>query len=137
MSFDFCCLCQRTRPSRSPPWWQGSIGLVIPTPSRALVKSTKEEEYSDQIVHRCKMSVGFFGYKTVAMKSDQEEPMRALQQRVRKAVNCEMALTDSKKYDSKANGKLEKSIQESDRQVKTLKLLLENRIGKVVPPITL
>ena len=45
------------------------------------------------------------------MKSDQEESMRALQQRGQKAVNCEMAFTNSKKYDSKANGEVEKAIQ--------------------------
>ena len=68
------------------------------------------------------------------MKSDQEESMRALQQRAPKAGNCEFVLTNSKEYDSKANGKVEKAIQQVERQVRTLKLHLENRIGKVVAP---
>ena len=73
-------------------------------------------------------------YKTSAMKSDQEDAMRAFQQRVQKAVNCEMVFTKSRKYDSKADGEVGKGIQEVEGQVRTLKLHLENRIGKVVPP---
>ena len=50
-------------------------------------KSTKEEEYSEQIVLKCKNCVEQPGYKRVAMKSDQETAMRALQQRVQNSVN--------------------------------------------------
>ena len=97
-------------------------------------KSTKEEEYSDQIVSRCAKFVDSLGYKRVAMKSDQERSMRALQQRVQREVQCEMILTNSKRYDSKANGAAEKAVQDIEGQVRTLKLHLENRIGRTLPP---
>ena len=74
------------------------------------------------------------GYKRVAMKSDQETAMRSLQQRVQKSVNCAMVLTNSKQYDSKSNGKIEKAIQEVEGHVRTLKLHTENRIGKTILP---
>ena len=61
-------------------------------------KSTKEEEYSEQIVRTCKVFVEMLGYKRMAMKGDQERAMRALQQRVQNAVNVEMVLTNSKRY---------------------------------------
>ena len=61
---------------------------------------------------KCKNFGEQLGYKRVAMKSDQETAMRALQQRVQKSVNCEMVLTNSKRYDSKSNGKIEKAVQE-------------------------
>ena len=77
------------------------------------------------------------GYKRVAMKSDQETPMRALQQRVQKSVNCEMVLTNSKRYDSKSNGKIEKAVQEVEGHVRTLKQHTESRTGRTIPPITL
>ena len=57
------------------------------------------------------------GYKRVAMKSDKETAMRALQQRVQKAVNVEMVLITSKRYDSKSNGKVEKAIQKVERGI--------------------
>ena len=56
--------------------------------------------------------VAVLGYKRVAMNSDQEQAMRAFQQRVQKDVNVEMVLIISKRYDSKANSKVEKAIQE-------------------------
>ena len=73
------------------------------------------------------------GYKRLAMKRDQETAMRALQQRVQKAVNAEMVLTNSKRYDSKSNGKLGKAIQEVEGHIRTLKLHTEDRIGKSIP----
>ena len=104
MSFDLCFLCQKDQAK--------SILTMVAREHRTCYnnsftrpgKSTKEKEYSDQIVHRCNMFVESFGYKRVAMKSNQEESMRALQQRVHKAMHCEMVLTNAKKYDSKANG---------------------------------
>ena len=42
---------------------------------------------------KCKHFVEQLGYKRVAMKSDQETAMRALQQKVQKSMNCEMVLT--------------------------------------------
>ena len=47
------------------------------------------------------------GYQRVSMKSDQEQAMRALQQRVQKSVRCECLLTSLKEYDSKSNAKVE------------------------------
>ena len=69
-------------------------------------KSIKEEECSEEIVHKCKMMVEMLGYNRVAMKSDQEIAMRALQQRGQKAVNVEMVFINSKRDDSKSNGKV-------------------------------
>ena len=60
--------------------------------------------------------------------------MRAFQQRVQKAVNVEMVLTNSKRYDSKSNGKVEKAIQEVEGHIKTLKPHIEYRISKTFPP---
>ena len=50
-----------------------------------------------------------------------------------KAVNVEMVLTNSKRYDSKSNGKVEKAIQEVEEHVRTFKLHTEERIGKTIP----
>ena len=84
-------------------------------------------------MHKCKMSVEQLGYKRLSMKSDQEQAMRSLQQRVQKAMNVEMVLTCSKRYDSKSNGKVEKAIQDVEGQVRRLKLHTEERIGKTTP----
>ena len=62
------------------------------------------------------------------MKSDQETAMRALQQRYQQAVNVEMVLTNSKRYESKAVGKVEKAIQEAEGHIRTLKLHTGDRI---------
>ena len=59
--------------------------------------------------------------------------MRALQQRVQKAVNSEMVLMSLTRYGSKSIGNVEKAIQEVEGQVRTLKLHTEERIGKTIP----
>ena len=69
----------------------------------------------------------------ISLESDEEEAMRALQQRVRKAVSCEMVVTNSKKYDSKAKRKVKKAIQEIGGQTRTLKLHADERIGRTIP----
>ena len=84
-------------------------------------------------MQKCKVFVEMLGYKRVAMKSDQETAMRALQQRVQKTVNFEMVLSNSKRYDSKSNGKIEKAIQEVEGHERTLKLHTENSIGQTIP----
>ena len=63
--------------------------------------------------------------------------MWALQQRLQKSVDREMLLTNSKRYDSKSNGKIEKAIQEVEGYVRSLKLHTEIRMGKTIPPIIL
>ena len=98
--------CRRSRANLSRPWSTGTTRRATHTHAFTCPgKSTKEEEYSEQIVIKCKNFMKQLGYKRVAMKSDQETAMRALQQRVQKSVNREMVLTNSKRYDSKSNGK--------------------------------
>ena len=99
-----------------------------------LGKSTKGKEYSEEIVHKCKMFGEMLVYERVATKSDQETAARALQQRVQKAVNVEMVPNNSKRYDCKSNSKVEKAIQEVKRHTRTLKLHIEDRIGETIPP---
>ena len=83
---------------------------------------------------KCKNFVEQLGFKRASTKSDQEQAMRALQQRVQKSVNGDMVLTNSKRYGSKSNGKVEKAIQELEGHVRMLKLHTEDRIGKTMPP---
>ena len=134
ISLDFCFLCQKDQGKSIPTMVARDHKTIYTSAFTCPGKSTKEEEYSDQIVERCQNCVNSLGYKRVAMKSDQEKSMSALQQRVQKGVNCEMVLTNSKKYDSKSNGKIEKAVQDVEGQVRTLKLHLENRIGEKIPP---
>ena len=93
--------------------------------------SAKEDEYSEDIVHKCKMLVEMLGYKRVAMKSDQETAMTVLQQRVQKAVNVEMVFTNSKRYDAKSNGKVERPSRRlrgiSEHRNSTLRIVLAKR----------
>ena len=60
--------------------------------------------------------------------------MQALQQRVRKEVNCELVLTHSKKHDSQSDSIVEKAIQEVAGQGRTIALHTENRVPKVIYP---
>ena len=134
VSFDFCFLMQKEQGKAMPVLVARDHKTCYTHAFVCPGKSTKEEEYSDQIVQKCKVFVEMLGYKRVAMKSDQETAMRALQQRVQKSVNCEMVLSNSKRYDSKSNGKIEKAIQEVEGHVRTSKLHSENCIGKTIPP---
>jgi hypothetical protein len=134
VSFDFCFLMQKGQGKAIPTMVARDHKTCYTHAFACPGKSTKEEEYSDQIVQKCKMFAEMLGYKRVATKSDQETAMRALQQKVLKSVNCEMVLTNSKRYDSKSNGKIEEAIQEVEGHVRTLTLHTENRIGQMIPP---
>ena len=73
------------------------------------------------------------GYKRVAMNSDQERAMIALQRRVQKEVDCEMVLANSAKHDSQSNSIVAEAIQEVEGQARTIKLRTENRMQAVIP----
>ena len=70
--------------------------------------------------------------------------MKALQRRVREAranrgrkdgaSGGATVLANSKKGDSQSNGMAEKAVQEIEGGVRTLKLHLETRIGRRIPP---
>ena len=134
MSMDFCFLCQKdqgksmpTLVMRSkPPGYTGAF--VCPG------KSTRNEAYSDKIVERATAFVDNLGYKRIGVKSDQEESMKALQSRVQTRSKAEIVLLNSKKYDSQSNGVAEQAVQDVEGQARTLKLHLENRIMKTLPP---
>ena len=81
ISFDFCFLCQKDQGTSIPTMVGREHRCKYTQAFKCPGKSTKEEEYSDQIVSRCAKFVDSLGYKRVAMKSDQERSMRALQQR--------------------------------------------------------
>ena len=119
VSFDFCFLTRKEQGKAIPTRVDRDHRTCYTHAFTCPGKSTKEEEYSEQIVMKCKNFVEQLGYKRVAMKSDQETAMRALQQRVQKSVNCEMALTNFKRYDSTSNGKIEKAIQDVEGHVRT------------------
>ena len=108
ISVDFCFLMQKDQGKSIPTLVARDHKSCYTHAFTCPGKSTKEVEYSEEIVHKCKICVEMLGYKPVAMKRDQETAMRALQQRVQKAVNVEMVLTNSKRYDSKSNGKVER-----------------------------
>ena len=100
VSFDFCFLTQKDQGKSVPTmlaWDHKTCYTHAFTCEGKSTKNEEEEEYSEQIVIKCKNSVEQLGYKGVSMKSDQEQAMRVLQQRVQKSVNCEMVLTNSKR----------------------------------------
>ena len=108
-------------------------------------KSTVQEEYSNKIVEWTAEFLDFLGYPRVALKSDGENSMKALQRRVQQARSMKgrddkkpgggsTVLANSKKGDSQSNGMAENAIQEIEGKVRTLKLHLEQRIGKRIPP---
>ena len=137
VSFDLCFLMQMEQGKAIPTMVARDHKTCYTHAFTCPGKSTKEEEYSEQIVIKCNNVVEQLGYKRVAMKSDQESAIRAVQQRVQKSVNCEMFVTNSKRYDSKSNGKIENAIQEVEGHLRTLKLHTENRIVKTSPPTIL
>lgn len=126
MSFDFCFLKQKDQGKAMPVLVAREHKTCYTHAFACPCTSTKAEEYSDQIVQTCKVFVEMLGYKRVAMKSDQETAMRALQQRFQQSLNCEMVLAISTRHYSKSNGKIAKAIQEVEGHVRTLKLHTEN-----------
>ena len=134
VGMDFCFLCQEGQTKSSPT-------LVVKDGRRKSVmaticpgKSTVAEPYSDEIVRRVSAFLDSLGYPRLALKSDQEPSMTALQERIRRMRTLETVLMNAKKGDSKANGMIEKAIQDLEGIVRTLKLHLEQRIGVRIPP---
>ena len=89
ISFDFCFRMQKDQGKSIPTLVARDHKSCYTHAFTCPDKSTKEEGYSEDIVHKCKIFVEMLGYKRVAMKSEQETAMRALQQRVQKIVNVE------------------------------------------------
>ena len=102
-------------------------------PGKSTKEEEEEEEYFEAIAYKCKMFVEMLGYKRVALQSDQETAILALQQRVQKAVNVEMVLMNSKRYDSKSNAKKEKAIQVAEGHIRTLMLPTGAHLAKRFP----
>ena len=106
ISFDFCFLMQKDQGKSIPTLVARDHKSFYTYAFTRPARSTKEEEYSEEIVHKCEICVEMLGHKRATTKSDQETTMRALQQRVQKAVNVEMLLTNSKRCDSTSKGKV-------------------------------
>ena len=144
-SMDFCFLAQEDQEKATPT-------LVIKEHRKKYMaaracpgKSTVQEEYSDKIVEWTAEFLDSLGYPRIALKSDGENSMKALQRRVQQKRSMggrsekepgggSTVLTNSKKGDSQSNGMAENAVQEIEGRVRTLKLHLEHRIGKRIPP---
>ena len=68
------------------------------------------------------------------VKTDQEPAVRAVVEEVKKQRQSETLVEAAKKYDSQSNGDAEKAVQDVEGQARTLKLHLENRIMRTLPP---
>ena len=75
ISFAFCFFMQRDQGTIIPTLVAGDHKSCYTHAFTCPGKFTKEEEYSEDIVHKCKICVEMLGYKRLAMKSDQETAM--------------------------------------------------------------
>ena len=68
ISFDFCFLTQKDQAKSIPTLAAIDHKSCYTHAFTCPGKSTKEEEYSEDIVHKCKMFVEMLGYKRVAIE---------------------------------------------------------------------
>ena len=78
ISVDVCFLLQKDLGNSIPTLVARDHMLCYTHAFTCPGKSTKEEEYSEGTVHKCKILVEMLRSERVAMKSDQETAMRAL-----------------------------------------------------------
>ena len=76
-------------------------------------------------IERLQQDIANLGYKKLILKSDNEIAIIALKQAVKRERDQDIILEESPEYDSMGNGEVERSIQEVQGQIRTIKLNLE------------
>ena len=97
-------------------------------------KSTVVADYSAYIISAVVKDIDSLGYKRIRFRIDQEPSMVALQSRVKRGREEETVLLNSKVKDSQGNGVVEQAVQDSEGQLRPLKIALELRIGERIAP---
>ena len=72
------------------------------------------------------------GLQRVVVRSDQEEAMKALVENVRQ-LGIGIVVEHSPKYEKQCNGRAEQGVQQLEGMIRTLKLVLEDRVKKRIP----
>ena len=73
-----------------------------------------------------------YGGTRMCIKSDQEESIVAVKTAVSELRKAPTSMIESPVRESKCNGKMEKAVQKLEGQLRTLKMALENNIGRQV-----
>ena len=96
----------------------------VPAPQ----KGVDSDEYSTMGILRC---LGFLGCRDLVLKADQEALGKVLRHaKAHRGEGTQTMTEESPVKDSQGNGFIERSIQTIEGQVRTLKLALENCIGR-------
>ena len=92
-------------------------------------KGIDSDEYSTRRVLRF---LEFLGYRDLVLKSDQKAALGKVLRHAKahRGEGTQTMTEESPVKDSQSNGSIERSIQTVERQARTLKLALENCIGR-------
>ena len=78
-------------------------------------------------VDRIKRDIDQFGYKTIILKSDQENSIKALKQAIKDSSSVELRMEESPVGEHQSNGSIENAIRDIKSQFRTLKGALDTR----------
>ena len=79
------------------------------------------------------LEVWGYGGCRIAIKSDQENAIKSLREAIALRRSAPTAIIESPVRESKSNGQVEKAIQRWQGQYRTLRLSLQDKLGKSVP----
>ena len=103
----------------------------------AHVVSTKGAGTDRYAVEKLRGDIAWLGYTKVTLKSDNEPAITSLLTEALKGLRVEAIEQATEAhppaYDSKANGSIENAVRQLQGLLRTLKLCLEDRIGKKIP----
>ena len=97
-------------------------------------KSTSQEVYSDYIVSAVCTDLDSLSYGKLSFKTDQEPSTLVLQERLKVRREKETLLDTFPVAEHQSNGDVERANRDIEDQARTLKDVLEERVGETIPP---
>ena len=92
-----------------------------------VVKKKGVDEYSVKCVTKF---IELLGHKRIVLKSDNEPAIKSLKDEVKRHTSVEIVNEESPVYESKSQGKCERTVQKVQEQFRAMKDGLETRLGE-------
>lgn len=94
-----------------------------------LVPAKGEDPFAANTVLNC---INETGYNRIILKSDNENSIKSLKEKVKSASSCEIILEESKTGDKPSSGAVEAAVRETKRQCRAMKSALQEKLGTEV-----
>ena len=133
VAVDFCFLRQKEQ-LVSIPTLALRDSHYKETRSHSLPTKGVQQKQGGYIVDCIVKDLDALAFKKIVFKTDQEPAMKALQAQVKAAWSGEVIPQYAQRKQSASNGMIEQAVQDIEGQVRVLKIALEQRLARRLPP---